>query len=74
MAICVQVKQFASEMSSASSASGRSGRNFFFPDAIQTSWQMMENSEKFNGKSTTAFNQWWESVTMCLVFYPETLD
>ena len=34
----------------------------------------MENPEKFDGKSSSAFNQWWESVTMCLGFYPETID
>jgi len=32
--ICVRVKQVASETSSVSSASGRSGRNFFFPDVL----------------------------------------
>jgi len=34
----------------------------------------MENPEKFDGKSTTAFNQWWEAVTIYLGFYPETVD
>jgi len=34
----------------------------------------MENTEKFDGKSPTAFNQWWESVTMYLGFYPDTTD
>jgi len=34
----------------------------------------MENPKKFDSKSTTAFNQWWESVTMYLGFYPETVD
>ena len=34
----------------------------------------MENSEKFDGKSSSAFNQWWESVTMYLGFYSETVD
>jgi len=34
----------------------------------------IENPEKFDGKDTTAFNQWWESVTMYLDFYPETVD
>jgi len=33
----------------------------------------MENPEKFDGKSSSAFNQWWESVTMYLGFYPETI-
>jgi len=35
---------------------------------------MMENPKKFDGKSSSAFNQWWESVTMNLGFYPETVD
>jgi len=34
----------------------------------------MENPEKFDGKCPTAFNQWWESVTMYLGFYPDTTD
>jgi len=34
----------------------------------------MENPEKFDGKSPTGFNQWWESVTMYLGFYPDTTD
>jgi len=34
----------------------------------------MENPDKFDGKSTTSFNQWWEVVTMFLGFYPETED
>jgi len=34
----------------------------------------MENPEKFDRKSSTTFNQWWESVTMYLGFYPETTD
>jgi len=34
----------------------------------------MENPEKFDGKSSSTFNQWWESVTMYLGFYPETVD
>jgi len=41
---------------------------------IQTSHLKMENPEKFDGKSSSAFNQWWESVTMYLGFYPETVD
>jgi len=32
--IGIRVKQVASETSSASNASGRSGRNFFFPDVL----------------------------------------
>jgi len=34
----------------------------------------MENPEKFDGKSSSTFNQWWESVTMYLGFYPEMID
>jgi len=34
----------------------------------------MKNPENFDGISTTAFNQLWESVTMYLGFYPETVD
>jgi len=41
---------------------------------LNTSFLKMENPEKFNGKSTTAFNQWWKSVTMYLDFYPKTVD
>ena len=41
---------------------------------VHTSRLKMENPEKFDGKSSTTFNQWWESVTMYLGFYPETTD
>jgi len=41
---------------------------------INTSRLKMENPKKFDGKSSSAFNQWWESVTMYLGFYPETID
>ena len=41
---------------------------------IRTSRLKMENPDKFDGKTTTSFNQWWESVTMFLGFYPETSD
>jgi len=41
---------------------------------IRTSRLKMENPTKFDGKSPTAFNQWWESVTMYLGFYPDTVD
>jgi len=34
----------------------------------------MENPKKFDGKSSSTFNQWWESVKMYLGFYPETVD
>jgi len=34
----------------------------------------MENPEKFDGKSSSTFNQSWELVTMYLGFYPETID
>jgi len=41
---------------------------------IRTSRLKMENPAKFDGKNPTPFNQWWESVTMYLGFYPETID
>jgi len=41
---------------------------------IRTSRLKMDNREKFDGKSSSTFNQWWESVTMYLGFYPETID
>jgi len=41
---------------------------------VHTSRLKMENPEKFDGKSSSTFNQWWESVTMYLGFYPETVD
>jgi len=41
---------------------------------INTSRLKMKNPDSFNGKNTTNFNQWWESVTMYLGFYPETVD
>jgi len=31
---------------------------------MRTSRLKMENPTKFDGKSPTTFNQWWESVTM----------
>jgi len=34
----------------------------------------MKNPETFDGKSSTALNQWWEVFTMYLGFYPETVD
>jgi len=41
---------------------------------INTSRLKMKNPDPFNGKNTTNFNQWWESVTMYLGFYPETMN
>jgi len=41
---------------------------------ITTSRLKMENPEKFDGKSSSSFNQWWDAVTMYLGFYPETVD
>jgi len=43
-------------------------------EAVWTSRLKLENPEKFDRKSTTKFNQWWESVTMYLGFYPDTTD
>jgi len=34
----------------------------------------MENPEKFDGKSSSTFNQWWEAVTIYLGFNAETVD
>ena len=44
------------------------------PERVNTARLKMENPDKFDGKSTTSFNQWWETVTMFLGFYPETND
>jgi len=41
---------------------------------VHTSRLKMENPEKFDGKSSSTLNQWWESVTMYLGFYPEAVD
>jgi len=41
---------------------------------MRTSRLKMENPAKFDGKNPTTFNQWWESVTMYLGFYPKTID
>ena len=43
-------------------------------DQIHTARLKMKNPENFDGKTTTPFNQWWESVTMFLGFYPNTGD
>jgi len=43
-------------------------------DRVHTSMLKMENPEKFDGKSSSTFNQLWESVTMYLGFYPEMVD
>jgi len=43
-------------------------------ERVHTSRFKMENPKKFDGKSSSTFNQWWESVTMYLGFYPETVD
>jgi len=41
---------------------------------VHTSRLKMENLEKLDRKSSPTFNQWWESVTMYLGFFPETVD
>jgi len=41
---------------------------------INTSCLKMKNPDTFNGKTTSVFNQWWESVTMYLGFYPKMVD
>jgi len=37
-------------------------------------WLKVKNPDNFDGKTPTGFNQWWESVTLFLGFYPETTD
>ena len=44
------------------------------PERINTSHLKIKNPDNFNGKSTYAFNQWGEAVTMYLGFYLETVD
>jgi len=44
------------------------------PEQVNIAKLKMKNPEAFDGKSSTAFNQWWEAVTMFLGFYPETGD
>ena len=44
------------------------------PPRVNTSRLKMKNLESFDRKTTTAFNQWCESVTTYLGFYPETVD
>ena len=39
-----------------------------------TSRLKLKNPESFDGKPTSAFNVWWESVLAYIGFYPETLD
>jgi len=41
---------------------------------INTSRLKLKNPESFDGKSTWAFNVWWDSVLEYIGFYPETLD
>ena len=43
-------------------------------EQVNIAWLKMKNPEAFDGKSSTAFYQWWESVTIFLGFYPETGD
>ena len=43
-------------------------------EQVNIAWLKMKNPEVFDGKSSTAFNQWWETVTMFLGFYPEMGD
>ena len=43
-------------------------------EQVNIAWLKMKNPEAFDGKSSTAFNQWWETVTMFLGFYPEIGD
>jgi len=41
---------------------------------INTFWLKLKNPEPFDGKPTSAFNVWWESVLEYIGFYPETLN
>jgi len=41
---------------------------------INTFRLKLKNPESFDGKPTSAFNVWWESVLKYIGFYPETLD
>jgi len=41
---------------------------------INTSRLKLKNPESFDGKPTSAFNVWWDSVLEYIGFYPETLD
>ena len=41
---------------------------------LNTSRLKLKNPEPFDGKPTSAFNVWWESVLEYIGFYPETLD
>jgi len=43
-------------------------------ERVRTSRLKMENPETFDGKPTTPFNTWWQSVIKYLRFYPETSD
>ena len=42
------------------------------PERVNTARLKMKNPENFDGRSTTAFNPWWEAVTMFQGFYPDT--
>jgi len=43
-------------------------------ERFRTSRLKMENPETFDGKPTTLFNTWWQSVVKYLGFYPEISD
>jgi len=44
------------------------------PERVNTARLKLRTPDSFDGKSTTAFNQWWEAITMFLGFYPKTSD
>jgi len=44
------------------------------PKQVNIARLKMKNPEAFDGKSSTAFNQWWEAVTKFLGFHSETGD
>ena len=44
------------------------------PERVNTARLKMKSPDSFDGKTTTAFNPWWETVVMFLGFYPDTSD
>ena len=44
------------------------------PEAVDAPRLKMENPSEYDGKPTTPFNTWWESVEDYLSFYPRTSE
>jgi len=44
------------------------------PEAVYAPRLKMENPSEYDGKPTTPFNTWWESVEVYLSFYPGTSE